>query len=252
MATGADRPSPRFARVTQAYDRTVVADVRAAVHAELGALGLDLGGKSVALTAGSRGVANIVAVLAATTEWVRAGGGSPFVVPAMGSHGGATAEGQLELLHGYGITEEAVGCEIRSSMEVVELPQGACPVKCHMDKHAYEADATIVINRVKPHTDFRGTWESGLMKMVTIGLGKRQGAEAVHDAVNKREGVKGLAEYLPVVARQKLAHGNIVCGLALVENAYDETRLVKVMIVAPHSMRRSALACVFGPRSPPD
>ena len=104
-------------------------------------------------------------VLKTCVEFVAEAGGSAFIVPAMGSHGGGTAEGQLELLEGYGITEEACGCEIRSSMEVVELPQGDCPIAVHFDKHAASADHTIVINRVKPHTDFRGTWESGLMKV---------------------------------------------------------------------------------------
>ena len=134
-------------------------------QSELASLNLDLSGKTVALTAGSRGVANIVLVLKTCVEFVAEAGGTAFIVPAMGSHGGGTAEGQLELLEGYGITEEACGCEIRSSMEVVELPQGDCPIAVHFDKHAASADHTIVINRVKPHTDFRGTWESGLMKV---------------------------------------------------------------------------------------
>ena len=136
-------------------------------QSELASLNLDLSGKTVALTAGSRGVANIVLVLKTCVEFVAEAGGTAFIVPAMGSHGGGTAEGQLELLEGYGITEEACGCEIRSSMEVVELPQGDCPIAVHFDKHAASADHTIVINRVKPHTDFRGTWESGLMKVRT-------------------------------------------------------------------------------------
>jgi hypothetical protein len=228
-------PPPKFARIKQEFDPTkmdVAEELPAAIKTELSSLGLDLAGKTVALTAGSRGVANIVTVLKTVVEWVASQGGSAFIVPAMGSHGGGTAEGQLELLEGYGITEEACGCEIRSSMEVVELPQGDCPVKVHIDKHAMSADHTIVINRVKPHTDFRGTWESGLMKMITIGLGKKEGAVACHDAVNKREGVKGLFEYLPLIAQQKLNEGNIVCAIGLVENAYDQTRFVKALLAA--------------------
>ena len=228
-------PPPGFVRIRQEFDPTtmdVAEELPASIKSELSSLGLDLSGKTVALTAGSRGVANIVVVLKSIVEWVSEQGGSPFIVPAMGSHGGGTAEGQLELLEGYGITEEACGCEIRSSMEVVELPQGDCPAKVHFDKHAMSADHTIVINRVKPHTDFRGTWESGLMKMITIGLGKKEGAVACHNAVNKREGVKGLFEYLPLIAKQKLAEGNIIAAIGLVENAYDQTRFVKALHAA--------------------
>jgi uncharacterized protein (DUF362 family) len=182
-------------------------------------------GARIAIAAGSRGIANLPAIVRATVAGVRALGGEPFVVPAMGSHGGATAEGQAELLADLGVTEAAIECPIRSSMEVVEVPgTGAPEFRVFMDRLAYASDGVIVINRIKPHTDFHARFESGLVKMAVIGLGKRAQAEEMH-----RHGVAGLVDLLPRAGAQLLATGKVLLGLAIVENAYDETMTVEAL-----------------------
>ena len=143
----------------------------------------------------------------------------------MGSHGGAIAEGQQRILEGYGITPEYVGTEIRSSMAVVELPRGDLAIPVFYDRQAHEADGTIIINRIKPHTSFHGRYESGLMKMMAIGLGKQAQALAIH-----RLGPAGLRDIMPAVARQVLQHGNVILGLAIIENAYDEILKVQAVL----------------------
>ena len=172
---------PRVLRVRQQFDRTEIADVPAEVRAVLAASGLDRKikpGMSIAITAGSRGIDRIVEVLAALVAWLKEHQAKPFLVPAMGSHGGATAEGQLALLASLGITEAAISAPIRSAMETVVLGQvDGLPV--HLDRFAAQADGIIVVNRIKPHTSFHGPCESGLVKMLAVGLGKREGAEAV-------------------------------------------------------------------------
>lgn len=177
-------------------------------------------GSRIAVTAGSRGIANIGAIVRAAVEALRGLGAEPFVVPAMGSHGGATAEGQSALLaETYGITEATVGCPILSTMEVTSLgltPKHGLPV--YVDAHVARADGILVINRVKAHTDFSGPWESGLMKMIAIGLGKRAQAESIH-----AYGAWGLRNLMPEVARAKLSLAPILGGLAILEDGYDQT-----------------------------
>src|SRR5688572_7633949 len=148
--------------------------------------------KSIALAVGSRGINNLAGIVRQTATSLKQFGLSPFIVPAMGSHGGATAEGQAQVLASYGITEQSAGCPIRSSMEVVQIPSEGLPHDLFMDRHAFEADGIILINRIKPHTDFRGVYESGLVKMSVIGLGKERQAVAIHDF-----GVHGLRNLLP-------------------------------------------------------
>jgi len=164
---------------------------------------------------GSRGIANLPAIVNEVVVWVREHAAEPFIVPAMGSHAGATSDGQRKLLEDFGIASEL----IESSMEVVELEPGT-----FMDKAAFESDGVIVINRVKPHTSFHGRYESGLMKMIAIGLGKHAGAVAIH-----RLGIPGLRDEMPEVARQVLATGRILFGVALVENPREETLAVKAI-----------------------
>ena len=142
----------------------------------------------------------------------------------MGSHGDATADGQADILAGYGISEKTIGAPVRSSMEVVELPQGDSPNPVFMDKNAYESDGVILINRIKPHTDYHGKYESGLVKMSVIGLGKEKQASAIH-----RYGVYGLSALIPLTAKQIFSTGKILGGIALVENAYDDTMLVSAL-----------------------
>ena len=178
----------------------------------------------IAIAVGSRGIKDLQSVVKTVVEWVKAQGGDPFLIPAMGTHGGATAAGQKEILEGYGLTESQVGVPIRSSMEVVELPQGNLPHKVYYDRMASEADGTILINRVKPHTDFHGRYESGLVKMTVIGLGKQHQASQMHSLW-----VRGLREVIPQVAAQSLRVNNILFGVAIVENPRDETALLKVI-----------------------
>ncbi len=206
----------RFHLVRDRSEPAQLADVGAATDATLGSCGVRLApGTSVAIALGSRGIAGLPEVARRVVAWVRAQGAEPFVVPAMGSHGGATAAGQRAVLEGYGLGEGDLGCPIRSSMEVVALP-GLDDIEVVTDSQAAAAGATIVINRVKPHTDYTGPYESGLMKMIGLGLGKRVQAEALHAF-----GVPGLRDLMPRVARQVMAHGNVVLGVAVVENARD-------------------------------
>ena len=216
---------PRMVRIRQKFDTHEITDLEEAVRREL--LKPDListirPGMEIAITAGSRGIASHRRILKTVVDLVKEKGAHPFVVPAMGSHGGATAQGQLEILEGFGITPDFLGCPILSSMETVQVgtsPEGH-PV--HIDRHAYEADGIIVINKVKPHTAFRGPHESGLMKMMTIGLGKQYGASLCHQA-----GFKHMGRLVPMFAHVILKNCNILFGLAIVENAYSRTYLIE-------------------------
>ncbi len=181
-------------------------------------------GSRIAIAVGSRGISQIHEIVRVVAQWVKDKGGYPFIIPAMGSHGGATPEGQREILESYGIKEEYVGAPIYPSMEVVELPKGNLPNRVYMSKVAYEADGTVIINRVKPHTDFHGRTESGLLKMCVIGLGKHQEALEIH-----RFGARGLKKLIPETAKQIIKYGNIVLGLAIIENSFHQTMLVKAL-----------------------
>ena len=215
-----------FHRVRVPTDEPARADVAAETDKALADCGVALpAGGDVAIALGSRGIHDLATVVERVIAWVRAQGATPFIVPAMGSHGGATAEGQRAVLEAYGL--DRLGCEIRSSMDVVALPPGDLDVPVVTDRIAAEAEATIVVNRVKPHTDFHGPYESGLMKMVAIGLGKQVQAEALH-----AHGTLGLRELMPRVARQVLTHGNVVLGVALVENGRDRTMVVEAVPAA--------------------
>lgn len=182
-------------------------------------------GMRIAITAGSRGIANVVEITRSIADFVKERGAIPFVVPAMGSHGGATAEGQTALLADLGITEAAVGCEIRSSMEVRKIGVDDIGNDVYIDSIANEADGIIVACRIKPHTDFRGPYESGIMKMLVIGLGKRRGAEFCHN-----EGMEKMAENLPRIGKVILKKANILLAVAVIENAYDETGEIHALL----------------------
>jgi hypothetical protein len=196
-------------------------------------LGSKIGpGKTVALGAGSRGVASINLIIKTLVEEVKALGGEPFVFPAMGSHGGATPEGQRGVLESLGITEEYIGCPIKSSLEVVELGQSASGLPVYLDKNASQADAIIVTNRVKAHTNFRGHVESGLMKILAIGTGKHAQALAIHS-----HGVVGLRDYMPEVARAILERAPVIAGFAVLEDAYHNAS--KIVGVLPADFERT-------------
>jgi hypothetical protein len=214
---------PRMIRVRQVFDRgrIEVADIPAAVTAQLSRL--DLGGyikpdQRIAITCGSRGIANVSIITKAIVDFVKLHGAKPFVVPAMGSHGGATAEGQRALIEGYGVTEEFIGCPILSSMETVVIGNSGEGHQVRIDKNAAAADGIIVAGRIKPHTDVHGTYESGLIKMMGIGLGKREGADICH-----QKGFGHMAHMVPLFGKTVLKNAPIVLGLGIMENAYSET-----------------------------
>ncbi len=175
-------------------------------------------GMSVCLTCGSRGIDNIVAITRAVADFCKERGAQPFAIPAMGSHGGATAQGQLEVLHSFGITEETIGCPIRSSMETDTIGRTEEGHPVQIDRNAARADAIILINRIKPHTSFRGTYESGLMKMMAIGLGKQRGAEVCH-----ADGFPRMHHMVPLFGKAILRYAPVAFGLGILENAFDHT-----------------------------
>lgn len=225
-----DAPFPRMLRVRQRFDEVVEDDVAAATVRELAAVrGRVHPGMRIAITAGSRGIHDKPAVLRAAGEWLRAAGAEPFLVPAMGSHAGANADGQVAQLGKLGITEESVGLAIRATMDTVTLGRVDGGPVAHLDRYAAEADGILVVNRIKAHTDFRGPVESGLAKMTAIGLGKQRGAEAVHAF-----GPANLARWIPALARRIVETGKVIGGLGIVENAFD--RAARIAYVAPEDI----------------
>lgn len=219
---------PRMVRVRQVFERPRVADVAGAVRTALE--GLDLGrticpGQSVAVTAGSRGIANGVVILRAVVQFLRELGARPFLVPSMGSHGGATADGQLRVLESLGITEGSVGAPVRASMEVVSLGETEEGYPAVLDKHAASADHVAVVARVRPHTGFHGPIESGLFKMTMMGLGKHEGARLYHRLVNDEPWDR----VVRAVGRHVCRRGRVAFGVAVVDNAYEETARVEAV-----------------------
>lgn len=212
-------PIPPMAPVRQIFDSSSLADIPAAIHAEFARMAGTHGlrpGMRVAVGVGSRGLADLPLITRATIDAIRQAGAHPFIVPAMGSHGGASAEGQRDLLAGLGVTPDSAGCEIRSSMEVDRigtLPNG---LPIWLDRLALQADGIVVINRVKPHTSFSAEIESGLAKMVTIGLGKQRGAESCHAM-----GFGRMGQNVRDMAGVILGKLPVLFGIASVENAYD-------------------------------
>ncbi len=181
--------------------------------------------ETVAITAGSRGIANIDIIIGSIVKEIKSRGAKPFIVPAMGSHGNATAEGQMEILKHYGITEHAMDCPIRSSMDTVVVGESTDGFPVFLDKNAYMADHVVVVNRIKRHTDFNGKIESGLVKMMAIGLGKRDGASMYHKAALKY----GFERVLREVAEVVIESGKVAFGLGIVENPYEKTALISAI-----------------------
>jgi hypothetical protein len=217
-------------QIEQHFNVTRLDDVAGAVREEMGKLPLSSRirpGDSVAITVGSRGIANMALIIKTLVEELKAVGAEPFVVPAMGSHGGGTAEGQRAIVEGYGVTEDYTGAPIRASMEVVQVGSTDEGVPVFFDKYAYEADHVAVVARIKPHTDFKGEIESGLHKMMLIGLGKHQGATVYHQAIVKYS----FDQIVRSVGKTVIDRCGVLLGLAIVENQYDETALVRT--VAP-------------------
>jgi hypothetical protein len=216
---------PDIFRVRQSFDRTQVSDIPAEVESQLSKLQLSgkvLPSQTVAISAGSRGIANIHLIIKAIVDHFKGIGAKPFIVPAMGSHGGGTPEGQRGIIEGYGVTEEFCGCPIKASMETIIVCQADEGFPVHFDKHASEADHVVVCGRVKPHTNFFGDIQSGLMKMMLIGYGKHNGASIYHRAIKDFE----FGQIVRSVGKEVLSRCNVVAGVGIVENGYDETAMI--------------------------
>lgn len=228
-ALAATTPLPKMVTVRQVLDHTHISPehIPALVHDQLEQCGLGnriQPGDSIAITCGSRGVANIAVITKAIVDYVKEQGGCPFVFPAMGSHGGATAEGQREILTGYGVTEDYLGCPVRATMDVDQLGKTPDGMPVFIDRYAHQADGIILCGRVKAHTAFRGPYESGILKMAVIGMGKQHGAQTVH-----RNGFKEMGRMLPEIGKVILDNAKVMGALALVENAFDETCIIQGM-----------------------
>lgn len=245
---------PRVFRVRQTFDRTRVADVAAETRREMERLNLRervRPGERVAITAGSRGIANISAVIQAVVGHFQTLGARPFIVAAMGSHGGGTAEGQRRILADYGITEESCGCPVLCDMETIVLDRTAEGIPVHFARDAAGADHVFIVNRVKPHTRLEGEFQSGLLKMMLIGLGKHEGAKVYHRAFADFS----FDQIVRSVARRVMDKGRMLGGLGIVENAHDETALLRGVLPVEMEEREKellALARRWLPRLPFD
>ena len=218
---------PQIMKVSQTFDNTKLDDVEGDLNQKL----IDKNikdkikqGMKIAITGGSRGISSYKELMKTIVSFVKKCGATPFIVPSMGSHGGGTSEGQENMLKKLGITKESVGCEIISSMDVVEVGRTSKDLPVYIDKNAANADGIILLNRVKLHTSFRGKYESGLIKMMAIGLAKRKGADMTHFLR-----YENIAENLVEVGKIAINNLNIICGVASIENGYNEVADVFVL-----------------------
>lgn len=219
---------PEMYRVRQKFKEDKIKDLALVIKKELNKV--ELGklinpGDTVALTAGSRGITRIADILKIIVEEVKEVGGQPIIIPAMGSHGGATAEGQKKVLAEYNITAEYVGASIKASMETVKIGKINSDLPVFMDKIAYNAEAIIPVNRIKVHTSCQGKTQSGILKMLAIGLGKQKGAATIHSY-----GAKGLQEYVPAAGKLILEKAPVVLGVGILENAYEDLYKIEAML----------------------
>lgn len=222
---GVEMPMPRFVRASQKFNADQIDDVDRAMREQFAKFGgVDLKGKSVAVAVGSRGIRSQPPVVKALVEVLKEAGAEPFIVPAMGSHGGGTPEGQTQIVEEYNCGSQTLGIPIKSSMEVVELCEVHDGLKVYCDKNAMEADWIVPVNRVKPHTSFRGKHESGLCKMMIIGLGKHTGAVEMH-----RRGMRNFGPILPVAAEGFMANAKVLFGCAIVENGYEKLHTMELL-----------------------
>ena len=218
---------PKIAKIEQSFDNTQILDIEGYIRGHLFNLeGYQkiLPGQSIAITAGSRSIHAIDVILRCIIDAVKQKGANPFIVPTMGSHGGATAEGQLEVLKTLNITEESMGVPIRSSMEVDEIGRIYDGRPVFLDRYANQADGIIVVNRIKAHTSFKGDYESGLLKMMAIGLGKQHGAQNYH-----MTGFKEMPNIIPAVGREVIRLKNILFGVGIVENSYGKVCKIEML-----------------------
>ncbi|MEE2659761.1 MAG: lactate racemase domain-containing protein [Candidatus Latescibacterota bacterium] len=230
---------PEMIPFRQRFDAQMLEDVVEETRAQLSVSGIEERiepGKRIAVTGGSRGIANIPEITRTIVDFVRESGGEPFIIPAMGSHGGATAEGQKGVLASYGISAKAMGCAVEATMEVVEIGRLDDDTPVLVNRLAQESGGLIIVNRIKPHTSFRGVHESGLMKMMTIGLGCHKGATMAHT-----QGAQGLSRLIPELGKAIIAQLPVLGGIAIVENAYDQTAKVAALRAEEFSTREPKL-----------
>ncbi|MGH8759095.1 MAG: lactate racemase domain-containing protein [Burkholderiales bacterium] len=227
IAGGLDIALPRMVDVRQKFDAVHLGDIGAKIAKEFQRPEVRArvkAGQAIAVGCGSRGIANIATIVKCVIRELQALGARPFIFPAMGSHGAATAEGQKRVLEGYGITEATTGVPVRATMDTVIVGKLADGTPVHMDRFAAEADGIVVVNRIKPHTAFRGATESGITKMLAIGIGKIVGAATCH-----QHGMDTFPELLPKVRDVHLARRNVLFGMGIVENAHDQTAAIEVI-----------------------
>ena len=245
-----DVPIPRMVAVRQIFDGSHLEDVPAAVRAEFARPAVAeriRPGMRIAITAGSRGIDNLAVIIREAASILKEKGAQPFVIPAMGSHGGSTAEGQLAVIHEYGVTEDFVGCPVIATMECKEIGRLDDGRPILINRLAAEADGIISLNRIKAHTAFRGRYESGVMKMLTIGLGCQPGAEVCH-----RQGILHLGPNVEKFAFGILRNAPVLLGVGIIENAYDQTAMIRVMTKEeipeeepkPLEIAQSRMACL--------
>lgn len=219
---------PNLVPIKQKFDQQKITDLKQIITQEFARAEIKntiKPGQRIAVAVGSRGIAGLQEIVTLMVANIKQLGGNPFIVPAMGSHGGATSEGQIRVLESYGITESLVGAPIVSSMETIELSKSKFGESIYFDKNAYNADGVILVNRVKPHTDFKGPYESGLMKMLVIGLGKHKGAAWAH--------ARGVDQFIDLILQtgiEIIKKTKILFGLAVLENAYKEIAHVETVL----------------------
>lgn len=232
---------PKWIKIKQRFTGPVVDNIEATVAQEFAKVGLAQKiepGQRIAITVGSRGIANIAVIVKAAVQELKTMGAHPFIIPTMGSHGGATAEGQLEVLESLGVTEAFCGAPLHSSMDVVQVGETPEGMPVYVDKHAADADGVLLMGRIKVHTDFKSPIgiESGLMKMAAIGMGKHTQALLIHSY-----GVHGIRDIMPEVAKVMLEKVNIVCGVGIIENAFEQTAIIEAIPTAQIQEREREL-----------
>ena len=239
IAGGLDIPLPRMVNVVQKFDSVHLGDIPATVAKEFQRPEVRAkvkSGQVIAVGCGSRGIANIAMIAKCVIRELQALGAKPFIFPSMGSHGAATAEGQKKVLEGYGISEATMGVPVKATMDTVIVGNLDDGTPVHMDRFAAEAEGIVVINRIKPHTAFRGATESGVTKMLSIGIGKINGAATYH-----QHGMDTFPMLLPKVRDVNIAKRNVLLGVGIVENAHDQTALIEVMPASQIATREPVL-----------
>ena len=217
---------PEMYRISQKFDDSCIADIPARIRETVSSVisSNEINGKTVAVGVGSRGINHIPVIVKTLVDVLKSHGAKVFIVPSMGSHGGAIAENQKSILQHLGVTEEYVGAEIRASMETVVIGETEDGVPVHMDRNAASADYTVTVARIKPHCSFRGKYESGMTKMCVIGLGKQHGADYCHF-----QGMANMGKNLEKIGKVFISSSNLLFSLGIIENAYDEPCFIEAI-----------------------